>query len=112
MQRWVVVGDALNEKKPAYRIAQKLRASGKDVAVVNPRENRGRCEVSLLALEGPVDVVDLVISPSLGPSIIAEMKGLGIQNVFIQPGACSQEVLELCAEAGISVHQGCVLVEL
>ena len=32
-----VVGDALNQAKPAFRIAQKLRDSGKEVFVVNPR---------------------------------------------------------------------------
>jgi predicted CoA-binding protein len=68
--------------------------------------------MSLAECEQPIDVVDLVISPSIGPSIIDEMAVLGIRNVFIQPGAASEEILKKCSELEISVHQGCVLVEL
>mmetsp|Transcript_9983 Transcript_9983/g.20012 ORF Transcript_9983/g.20012 Transcript_9983/m.20012 type:complete len:133 (-) Transcript_9983:233-631(-) len=119
MPRWAVVGDALNPKKPAFAIAEKLREAGKEVHVVNPREKEGRCFTSLIATKdeagesgAPIDVVDLVISPQLGPGIIDEMAALSIANVFIQPGAASEEILQRCAIHGISVHQGCVLVEL
>lgn len=98
---------------------------------MNPREKEGRCVTSLSALlesssenndggsssvggaaASPVDVVDLVINPALGPGIIDDMAALGVVNVFIQPGACSEEILERCSSHGISVHQGCVLIEL
>eukprot|EP00966_Prymnesium_polylepis_P244247 5648526-Prymnesium_polylepis.1 len=36
----------------------------------------------------------------------------GASQVFIQPGASSPEILELCSESGIEVHHGCVLREL
>eukprot|EP00614_Pseudopedinella_elastica_P022257 CAMPEP_0172623592 /NCGR_PEP_ID=MMETSP1068-20121228/130056_1 /TAXON_ID=35684 /ORGANISM="Pseudopedinella elastica, Strain CCMP716" /LENGTH=124 /DNA_ID=CAMNT_0013432217 /DNA_START=96 /DNA_END=470 /DNA_ORIENTATION=+ len=111
-QTWAVVGDALNPKKPAFRIAEKLRESGKEVFVVNPREKEGRCFAALKDCPSKVDVVDLVISPLVGPRIIDDMLELGIQNVFIQPGAASTDIIEKCAEVGISVHQGCVLIEL
>eukprot|EP00617_Octactis_speculum_P012678 CAMPEP_0185770826 /NCGR_PEP_ID=MMETSP1174-20130828/61363_1 /TAXON_ID=35687 /ORGANISM="Dictyocha speculum, Strain CCMP1381" /LENGTH=121 /DNA_ID=CAMNT_0028456425 /DNA_START=97 /DNA_END=462 /DNA_ORIENTATION=- len=111
-QTWAVVGDALNEKKPAFDVAERLRQSGKVVYIVDPREKEGRCFTSLSDCPQPVDVVDLIISPRLGPTIIDEMQNLGIQNVFIQPGASSQEILEKCGDAGIEVHHGCVLREL
>ena len=112
MQSWAVVGDALNEKKPAFAIAEKLRGAGKDVFVVNPREKQERCATALADVPSSVDVVDLVISPKIGPAIIDDMASLGIKNVFIQPGAGSDEIIAKCATAGISVHEGCVLIEL
>ena len=112
MQSWAVVGDALNEKKPAFAIAEKLRGAGKDVVVVNPREKEARCATALGDVPGAIDVVDLVISPKIGPQIVDDMAALDIKNVFIQPGAGSDEIMQKCASAGISVHQGCVLVEL
>ena len=112
MQKWAVVGDALNENKPAFRIAKKLQDAGKDVHIVNPREKTERCARALYEIDSSIDVVDLVISPKIGPRIIDDCASLGIKNVFIQPGAESDEILEKCSQAGISVHQGCVLVEL
>jgi uncharacterized protein len=79
---------------------------------VNPRETEGRCFTSLKDVKLPIDVVDLVISPKVGPSIVDEMIELDIKNIFIQPGAGSDEIVEKCKAAGISVHQGCVLMEL
>jgi hypothetical protein len=40
------------------------------------------------------------------------MAELGILNVFIQPGAGSPAIVAQAGEKGISVHEGCVLVEL
>lgn len=59
-----------------------------------------------------IDVVDLIISPLVGPSIIDDMAEMGISNVFIQPGAGTPDIISRAEAAGISVHQGCVLVEL
>eukprot|EP00621_Florenciella_sp_RCC1693_P010662 CAMPEP_0182530478 /NCGR_PEP_ID=MMETSP1323-20130603/5943_1 /TAXON_ID=236787 /ORGANISM="Florenciella parvula, Strain RCC1693" /LENGTH=131 /DNA_ID=CAMNT_0024739777 /DNA_START=36 /DNA_END=431 /DNA_ORIENTATION=+ len=117
-RRWAVVGDALNQAKPAYRVAEKLREAGKDVVVVNPRAREdvvssGLCVLSLRdCAQPPIDVVDLIISPKIGPDIIVQMAELGIPDVFIQPGAGTDEIREAAASAGISVHEGCVLIEL
>ena len=40
------------------------------------------------------------------------MAALGIGKVFIQPGAESADILQLCKEKEIEVFQGCVMVEL
>ena len=114
MNRWAVVGDVLNTEKIAHAVVTKLRDAGKDVVLVNPREKDDkRCFTSLRdCSEPPVDVVDLIISPKIGTSIIAEMSELGISNVFIQPGAGSPAILAACEMAGITVHEGCVLREL
>ena len=48
-------------QKPAFQIAEKLLAAGKEVHVVNPRETAGRCFTSLKDCPQPIDVVDLVI---------------------------------------------------
>eukprot|EP00667_Euglena_gracilis_P026429 EG_transcript_31783 len=111
LPRWAVVGDALNEAKVAHQVAARLRAKGKEVHVVNPREKDGRCPTSLRDCP-PVDVVDLIIHPALGLAVIDEMAAAAIPNVFIQPGAGSEEIIAKCEKAGIAVHQGCVLMEL
>ena len=72
----------------------------------------GESFASLKDCPPPVEVVNLIINPRRGVGIIDDMKALSIKNVWIQPGAASPEILQKCAESGIAVHQGCVLVEL
>ena len=54
-------------------------------------------------------MVDLVISPFFSGEILEQCARLGIKNVFIQPGACSAELLEDCKAKQITARQGCVL---
>ena len=37
---------------------------------------------------------------------------LGVRHLWIQPGASSPELLARAREGGMSVHEGCVLLEL
>jgi predicted CoA-binding protein len=59
-----------------------------------------------------VEVLDLCIHPSLGLAVVKQTTALGIRNVFIQPGAESNEILDYCQKEKLNVHQSCVLREL
>lgn len=59
-----------------------------------------------------MDCVDLVVNPTMGMTIVDECNALGITNLFVQPGAGSQELIEKARGADMCVHEGCVLVEL
>ena len=130
---WLVVGDVLNPTKPAHTIVTHLAQRSRTVYPVNPRipdadliaqrdkrraaADRGSSEQdvqnSVRAVEGKgVEVLDLCIAPAVGLGIVREAKELGIQNVFIQPGAGSDEIVEYCKTNGMAVHQGCVLREM
>ena len=53
-----------------------------------------------------------MISPSIGIEVVKEACALGIDKIFIQPGAGSREIKDYCKEKGVKVYEGCVLVEL
>lgn len=113
LKRWAVIGDVLNEAKPAFRVAAAIANSGRELVRINPRDNSGTCYKTLTAAVeavGPIDAVDLIITPKVGPKFIEEMAHLGIENVFMQPGADAPEVVKLAKELGIHYQQGCVLV--
>lgn len=59
-----------------------------------------------------VDCVDLVVNPTVGMTIVDECDKLGIKNLFVQPGAGSQELIEKARGTEMSVYEGCILVEL
>ena len=109
---WVVIGDVLDPAKPAKRVVQKLEAGdAKVVHRVNPRDQTGTLHKSLRTVEGPIDVIDLIINSREGLPLIQEAAELGIQHIFIQPGASSPEIEAFCASRDMEVHHGCVLVE-
>ena len=115
LSRWAVVGDVSNTAKPAFRVASKLESSGRTVFRVSPYAD-GKImntykKLSDIPTEIKIDAVNLIISPRIGVSVLEEMSLLGIQYCFIQPGADGGNVLKKAKELGITVQQGCVLVE-
>ena len=114
LNNWAVVGDVTNPSKPASRVVSSLKEAGKTVHLVNPRKPELHASVAdaSTAAESPIDVVDLCINHIEGLKQVTMCKELGINKVFIQPGAESPDILKFCQESGIEVFQGCVMVEL
>ncbi|MBU3181612.1 CoA-binding protein [Clostridium psychrophilum] len=113
-KNWIVVGDVLNPLKYAYKILQSLKSDGFNVVGVNPNSNDSDEGVysSISDIQYKADILDLCINPYKGIKIIKEAHDLKIDKVLIQPGAESQEILELCKANGIIAIEGCALVEL
>ena len=130
---WLVVGDVLNPSKPAHTIVQHLTTRQRTVYPVNPRIKDADLPslthtpppnppfqhpitnslLSLSSTSPPIDVLDLCIAPTVGLSIVQQATSqLGVKNVFIQPGAESDDILSYCKQHGVNVHQGCVLREM
>ncbi len=109
---WAVVGDVLNETKFAYKIFNRLKQEGYNVFPVNPRSQKEEVYKSLGEIDEKIDVIDLVIHPKVGLNVVKEAKELGIDKIFIQPGAESEEILAYCRDNQLKFFQGCVLVEL
>lgn len=113
LPRWVVVGRGSNGI--VQRLLAHLASRGRKVSHVDPYGASGPDvprHLTELPLGAGPDVVDICARPDLGEEVIEECKKLGIRNVFVQPGAGSASIEAVCAEAGIAVHNGCVLVEL
>lgn len=109
-----MIGDVLNSNKAASRVVSALRASGRNVALINPRDSTGACKASLadaLASGARIDAINLVVAPAAGVRFVEEAHALGIRYVFAQPGADSPGVLKRARELGLVVVTGCVLVE-
>jgi len=112
---WCVVGDVVNSAKTASRLGPHLVKNGKDVWFCNPSTKTvetNRLKKSLVDIPASIDVINLCIHPAKGKLVMAEAAKSGIKNVFIQPGAASDEILEICKKGQIEVYQGCVLMEM
>ena len=107
-----MVGDVTNRFKFTYDIREKLLEKNHVVYRVDPRGAKDpQVLKSLRDIPEKIDMVNLVIDPSLGIDVVKEMKELGLKDVFIQPGASSPEIVEYCEANGINIIRGCVLAE-
>ena len=114
-KKWAVIGVTEDKNKFGYKIYKKLKDSGYDVypiSIKNKEIYGDKAYTSLLELPVKVEVVDFVVNPKVGVSIVEQCKELGIKNIWLQPGTVSEELIQKAENNMINYHKGCVLVEL
>lgn len=115
MKKWAVVGATEDQSKFGYRIYKKLKDHGYSVYPVSVKYDEvdgDKAYKNLSDLPEKVDVVDFVVNPKVGLSIIQQCNEMGINHIWLQPGTVSPEILEYAQENHIEVVRGCVLVSL
>lgn len=115
MKNWAVVGASNNKSKFGYKIVKVLKDKGYNVYPVNPKLEslEGlKCYDSITDIDTDIDVVDMVVNPKIGISVIKEIKEKGIKYVWLQPGTRSKEIKEYANDAGISIIEDCIYATL
>ena len=114
-RRWAVVGVSSNPVKFGNKIYFDLKNAGYDVYGVNPRlaELDGdKIYPTLKELPTVPDVVNVVLPPKLGEAVVDECVELGIQRIWFQPGAESDDVVSKAEAAGMTVvHNACIMIQ-
>ncbi len=105
-RRWAVVGASRDPEKYGHRVFASLLRAGYEVYGVNPNavEVLGQpIYPSLAALPEKPEVVNIVVPPAITEEIVRECAELGLQRVWIQPGAESAAAVQYCLDHGIEV---------
>ncbi|HOA80175.1 MAG TPA: CoA-binding protein [Defluviitaleaceae bacterium] len=112
---WAVVGATTDKDKYGYKIYKELKEAGYKVYPISPKYEEidgDKAYKSLRDLPEKPEVVDFVVNPKIGIGIVKECAQLGIENIWLQPGTVSEEILEFAKEKGINAVEACVLVAL
>lgn len=116
LKNWAVVGATQDTSKWGYKVFHKLNSRGYNVYPVNRKQDEidgVKCYHSLRDIEATVDVVSLIVNPMIGMDVLEEAKEKGIKNIWCQPGAESQELIDKAKAYGMNIiYNECVLVEL
>jgi predicted CoA-binding protein len=116
LKTWAVIGATDNEDKFGFKIFKLLKKAGYKVFPVNPGLEKvlgEKCYPSLSALPVKPEAVNFVVPPKVGEAVVAECAALGIKNIWLQPGANDENVVNAARKAGLNViHNSCVLVEV
>ncbi len=112
---FAVVGVSTNKEKYGYKVFSDLKEGNYTVYPVNPLYENiygERCYPDIASLPEKPDVVEFVCPPTVTEKVLRELPALGIDKVWMQPGAESPEAIEFCRNHGIkALHDICVMVE-
>lgn len=113
---WAVVGVTPDPEKFGYKIYQVLKEHGYKVYGVNPKYDEvegDKIYGSLKELPEKPECVDLVVNPKVSKAVLEEIKELGIQYVWFQPGTFNEEIIDLAESYQLNiVYYDCVLAVL
>lgn len=113
---WAVVGVTTNKNKFGYKIFKKLIEHGYETFGVNPKYDEVDGEKvypSLKSIPKKAEVVDVVVPPKATLGLLDEIKELGIEYVWFQPGTYDETVVEKAERLGLkSLFNDCVYATL
>jgi predicted CoA-binding protein len=113
-RRFAVVGASRDRVKYGNKVLRAYQQDNLEVFPVNPTadEVEGLQAYSdLTSLPEAVHGVSIVTPPEVTERVVAEAIELGIENIWMQPGAESPRAVKLADRAGVSIIAGgpCVL---
>ena len=116
-KRFAVVGASRDRAKYGNKVLRAYLQNNLEVVPINPnsREVEGRRSFpDLKSLPDSVDGVSIVTPPDVTEQIVEQAVELGINNIWIQPGAESEQAVEHAEQSGVNVIAGgpCALVVL
>lgn len=114
---FAVIGASPDRRKYGNKVLRALIQDGRKVYPIHPtaKEVEGLAAYrSLEELPEPIHGVSVVVPPDVTESIVEQLGKLGIQHVWMQPGAESEGAIAAAHKLGLNVIAGgpCLLVSL
>lgn len=112
-----VVGASTDRQKYGNKVLRSYLQNDREVYAVNPRADEVEGLVAyddLAALPRKPHGISVITPPAVTTEIVRQAIELGIQNVWLQPGAESEEAVELARQHDLNLIWGgpCALVVL
>lgn len=112
-----VVGASSRRHKYGNKVLRCYQQNGRRAIPVNPHERvieGAACVASVLDLPDEVKSISVITPPTVTERVVQEAIRKGIEHIWMQPGAESDQAVAACEAAGINViaDGSCVLVVL
>lgn len=112
-KRVAVVGASGDRRKFGNKAFRAFRNQGHDVIPVNPNEveiEGTRTVASVLDIDGPVDMVTVYVPPDVGLRIVEDVAKKGTGELWLNPGADTDDVVSRARELGLEPITACSIV--
>ena len=108
-----IIGASADRRKYGNKAVRAWRAAGATVVPVNPKG--GQIEglqvyASVLDYPGDIDTASVYLPPRAALSVLEEIAEKGIPEVFINPGAESEELITRAKQLGINAMLACSII--
>lgn len=112
---YAIIGASQNEDKYGYKVLKDLKEAGFKVIPINLKADNIlglKTYKSILDVNEKIDVAIFVVPPHVSEQMILEVDKANIKNVWLQPGAVNEKVLNYCKENDINcIHDACIMVK-
>lgn len=114
-ERFAVVGASKDRSKYGNKVLRAYQQAGKTVYPVHPKETEIEgltAYPDLASLPESVDGISIITPPPVTESIVQQAIDAGIEHVWMQPGAESDDAIRAATDAGVRLIAGgpCLLV--
>ena len=110
-----VVGASSNRNKFGNRAVRAFRQQGYTVIPINPHETEvegHKSYASVLDFPEPIDMASMYLPPEIGEQVIGEIAQKGIAEVWLNPGAESDELIARAKALDIQPIVACSIVAI
>ncbi len=110
-----VIGASKDRSKYGNKAVRAYLKQGWTVYPVNPNETEIEglpAYKSLDSVPRPVTRVTVYLPPRIGLSVLEEIKSLGAEEVFFNPGSDAPEVIERASELGLHPIVACSIIDI
>jgi uncharacterized protein len=108
-----VIGASSDPRKFGYRAVRAFRRQGYTVYPINPNErvvDGLKTYPSVLDVPEPIDMATFYVPPSIGEQVIADVAKKQIPEVWLNPGAESDELIRRARALNIAPIVACSIL--
>jgi predicted CoA-binding protein len=110
-----VIGASSNRRKFGNRALRAYIQQGFTVLAINPNEAEVeglKTYASVLDVPGPIDMATFYVPPHIGEKVIDEVAKKGIAEVWLNPGAESDALVDRARALNIRPIQACSIMAI
>jgi len=110
-----VIGASSHRYKFGNKALRAFARQGFTVLAINPNEPEVegyRTYASVLDVPGPIDMATMYVPPAIGLRVIEELAKKGVAEVWLNPGADDDEVVERARALGLKTIQACSILAI
>jgi predicted CoA-binding protein len=110
-----VIGASNNRHKFGNRAVRAFKQNGYTVVPINPHERQVeglQAYASVLDVPGAIDMATFYVPPEIGESVIEDVARKGIPEVWLNPGAESDALVERARALAIKPIVACSIIAI
>jgi uncharacterized protein len=110
-----VIGASSNRNKFGNRALRAYERQGFTVLAINPNEAEvegHRTYRSVLDVPGPIDMATVYVPGRIGVTVMEQIAEKRIPEVWLNPGADTDEVVAKAKELGLNTIQACSIMAI